>query len=85
VPIVAVEVSTDGGTTWHAADVAAPTLGPAAWQEWRSVWRAEPGQYELCCRATDAAGNQQPLESAWNLGGYANNVVHRIAVRVIGD
>ncbi len=25
---------------------------------------AEPGEYELCCRARDAAGNEQPLEPA---------------------
>jgi hypothetical protein len=82
-PIVEVGVSTDGGATWHAAEVGAPTLGPAAWMEWRYVWHAEPGDWELCCRTSDAAGNRQPLEPAWNLGGYANNVVHRIAVRVV--
>ena len=25
-------------------------------------WDAEPGEHELCCRATDAAGNAQPIE-----------------------
>ena len=41
-----------------------------------------PGEYELCCRATDEAGNTQPLEAPWNLGGYANNEPHRVPVRV---
>jgi hypothetical protein len=36
----------------------------------------------LCSRATDAAGNTQPLEAPWNLKGYANNAVERIAVVV---
>jgi hypothetical protein len=36
----------------------------------------------LCSRATDAAGNSQPLEPAWNLKGYANNAVERIPVTV---
>jgi sulfane dehydrogenase subunit SoxC len=80
--IVAVDVSTDGGVTWHAADVGARSLGPYAWQHWHSSWSAEPGDHELCCRATDDAGNQQPLDPQWNVGGFTNNAVHRLAVRV---
>ncbi len=46
-------------------------------------WQAsEPGRFELCCRARDEAGNEQPLESPWNVGGYANNAVQRLAVTV---
>ena len=75
-------MSDDGGRTWFDAEVDRPALGHAAWQEWRWRWRAEPGEHELCCRATDAAANQQPLHATWNLGGYANNAVHRVAVRV---
>jgi hypothetical protein len=36
----------------------------------------------LACRAADDAGNEQPLEPPWNVGGYANNAVHRIPVVV---
>ena len=36
------------------------------------------GEHELCCRAREAAGNEQPLEPSWNLGGYANNAVQCI-------
>ena len=45
----------------------------------------EPGDYELCVRATDAAGNAQPLDSTetWNQGGYGVNAVQRVAVRVV--
>jgi DMSO/TMAO reductase YedYZ molybdopterin-dependent catalytic subunit len=83
-PIREVEVSIDGGRSWLDAEIDQPTLGPSAWQEWRTRWQAEPGEYELCCRATDTEGNRQPLHAheTWNLGGYANNAVHRIAVRV---
>lgn len=83
-PISTVDVSVDGGRSWLDAEVDQPTLGPTAWQEWRAHWRAEPGEYELCCRASDTEGNRQPLHAneTWNVGGYANNAVHRIAVLV---
>ena len=80
-PIERVEVSTNGGTTWFDAE-----LGPAGsrwgWRRWTADWDAQPGQYVLCCRASDEAGHVQPLEPAWNVGGYANNAVHRVAVTV---
>jgi sulfane dehydrogenase subunit SoxC len=60
-----------------------PTLGEAAWQAWRHLWNASPGDHELCCRATDQAGNRQPLRPEWNTGGYLNNAVQRVSVEVI--
>jgi hypothetical protein len=33
-------------------------------------------------RATDTAGNVQPLEPLWNYEGNAQNSVQRVAVRV---
>ena len=81
-----------------AASSSAPTAGARgttpAWRSatastagarWSYDWDAgEPGDYELCVRATDGAGNAQPLDSAetWNQGGYAVNAVQRVAVRV---
>jgi sulfane dehydrogenase subunit SoxC len=72
-----VEVSTDGGATFAEAALG-PPLGDAAWRGWSLDWIAEPGEHELCSRATDAAGNSQPLDPPWNLKGYANNAVERI-------
>ena len=43
----------------------------------------EPGDHVLCCRARDEAGNAQPDEADWNVGGYANNGVQRVPVRVV--
>jgi hypothetical protein len=81
-PIERVEVSADGGRTWADAELGeAP--GRAAWRPWTWLWRAEsPGTHELCCRAHDGAGNAQPLDPPWNLGGYANNAVQRVVVHV---
>ncbi len=80
--VAAVQVSTDGGASWQPASVEPPALGDHAWQGWHHQWDAEPGEHELCCRAVDAAGNEQPLRAEWNLGGYANNAVHRVRVIV---
>jgi DMSO/TMAO reductase YedYZ molybdopterin-dependent catalytic subunit len=80
--IARVEVSTDGGESWAGAEIEPSTLGRWAWSRWRFVWDAKPGEYELCCRARDSAGNVQPLEPPWNMGGYANNAVQRVPVTV---
>jgi hypothetical protein len=80
-PIERVEVSTDGGASFADARLAEP-LGAAAWRGWSWDWDAEPGDYVLCSRATDGAGNAQPLSPPWNLKGYANNAVERILVTV---
>jgi sulfane dehydrogenase subunit SoxC len=79
--IVRVEVSDNGGTTWADATLE-PPLGEFAWRGWRFDWDPSPGEYELLCRATDAAGNEQPLEGRWNHGGYSNNAVQRVRVKV---
>ena len=77
-----VEVSTDGGASWSDARLG-DRRSAWAWRGWEWDWEPrEPGAYELCCRATDAAGNAQPLEAPWNLGGYANNSVQRVPVVV---
>jgi DMSO/TMAO reductase YedYZ molybdopterin-dependent catalytic subunit len=81
-PIERVEVSADGGSSWADATLGEPA-SPYAWTPWTFAWQAtEPGDHELCPRATDAAGNTQPLEQPWNLHGFANNMVQRVAVEV---
>jgi hypothetical protein len=80
-PITRVEVSADGGLTWADAELGAP-VSEYGWVGWQWLWDGVPGDHELCCRATDAAGNTQPSEPEWNLGGYCNNVVQRVRVTV---
>jgi sulfane dehydrogenase subunit SoxC len=80
--IVRVELSADGGSSWDDA-----TLGPAgdryAWRPWRWAWdAASPGRHVLCARATDAAGNTQPVHQRWNRQAMANNHVQRVPVVV---
>jgi DMSO/TMAO reductase YedYZ molybdopterin-dependent catalytic subunit len=78
--IARVEVSVDGGE-WTAADLGRPP-GPAAWAPWSWDWEAEEGEHELRVRATDTTGRSQPDAPPWNVGGYANNAVQRVAVTV---
>jgi DMSO/TMAO reductase YedYZ molybdopterin-dependent catalytic subunit len=83
-PVERVEFSADGGHTWADAALGEP-VGRYAWVRWSYEWDArEPGEYELCARATDASGNTQPTDEAeaWNQGGYGVNVVQRVAVIV---
>jgi len=78
-PVEHVEMGVDD--RWEAAELG-PELGPFAWRSWSWTWQAEPGNYTLCCRATDADGNQQPLEPFWNVQGMANNYVQTVPVTV---
>ena len=80
-PVERVEVSDDAGATWAEAELDPPE-GRWAWRGWRFRWNAQPGDYVLFSRARDEAGNEQPLEPAWNLGGYANNAVQTVRVTV---
>ena len=80
-PIERVEVYTDGCESFADARLDEP-LGDAAWRGWHYDWEATEGQHVLCSRATDAAGNAQPLSPPWNLKGYANNAVERISAVV---
>jgi DMSO/TMAO reductase YedYZ molybdopterin-dependent catalytic subunit len=80
--IVRVELSVDGGRTWADAQLD-PSIGERAWRGWSHAWDASrPGSYVISSRATDAAGNVQPLAPEWNGKGYVNNAVERIPVTV---
>jgi DMSO/TMAO reductase YedYZ molybdopterin-dependent catalytic subunit len=80
--ISSVHVSVDGGETWGEA-LLGQAEGRWAWRGWSFEWQAEPGRYELCCRTRDSAGNEQPVEPVWNVGGYSNNAVQRVPVTVV--
>jgi DMSO/TMAO reductase YedYZ molybdopterin-dependent catalytic subunit len=60
-PVREVSVSTDGGKVWTRATLDASVKG-RGWLRWSYAWTATPGEHVLLSRATDAAGNQQPLE-----------------------
>jgi sulfane dehydrogenase subunit SoxC len=82
-PITGVDVSIDGGATWHETTLSDEPASPYAWWSWTWTWDpSAPGDYELCCRARDGSGRIQPVEPPWNLHGFANNAVQRVPVTV---
>jgi DMSO/TMAO reductase YedYZ molybdopterin-dependent catalytic subunit len=79
-PVARVELGVNGA--WRDASLE-PAATSLAWQRWRADWDAAAGEHVLACRATDAAGNVQPLEPPWDVTGFGNNAVHSVAVRVV--
>jgi DMSO/TMAO reductase YedYZ molybdopterin-dependent catalytic subunit len=61
--IQSVEVSTDAGQTWQAAQVK-PGLSPDTWQLWRADVQVDRGTHEIRVRATDGLGHLQTREPA---------------------
>ncbi len=56
--IEAVEVSTDGGDSWTAAELSEPLPGDDVWRQWRHEYGAG-GRHEVIVRARDGDGNLQ--------------------------
>lgn len=61
--ITKVEVSADGGTTWHEAELQGPVL-PKAHTRFAMMWNWEGGEATLLSRATDETGYVQPTRAA---------------------
>ena len=91
--IVRVDLSIDGGVTWHEAELGegAEQHPSQAWA-W-TFWSAElplPSdtksgeRVQVICKATDAAYNTQPENAApiWNARGLNNNSWHRVSAVV---
>lgn len=82
-PVTLVEVSSDGGKTWQAADLK-PAESPWAWYHWSAKGSLASGNNVLMCRATDALGRTQPMDgnSRWNPRGYEWNGVDRVEISI---
>ena len=80
--VTKVDVSTDGGSTWTAAQLSEKSL-PYTWRLWKTEWRpVQTGFYTVMSRATDSAGRVQPIVSRWNPSGYLFNAIDRVGVVV---
>jgi DMSO/TMAO reductase YedYZ molybdopterin-dependent catalytic subunit len=82
VPVEKVELSFDGGRSWHAAELG-PLTDRFAWRRFTfTLAKPSVGEMEITARATDANARTQPMESVpWNPRGYLNNLCHRVRGR----
>jgi DMSO/TMAO reductase YedYZ molybdopterin-dependent catalytic subunit len=81
--IAKVEVSTDGGITWSAAQLSTDSK-PGMWVLWKYDWVApeKPGNYVLLSRATDVAGNRQAFAHDQDRETYMINFCLPISLQV---
>lgn len=81
--ILDVEVSTDGGESWHKAKRFQDQSQRYSWTFWNYVWKApHKGVYKIMSRARDSFGRIQPFNAIWNRKGYGYNAVYTITVNV---
>lgn len=81
--VTGIEVSVDGGESWHEAKFIGPDLGPYAWRQFVCPLELKPGKYEVTSRATNADGQTQPKERVENNRGYLNNSWHDHMLSII--
>ena len=74
-----VAVSIDGGKSWTPAKLG-KDLGKYSFREWTLPVKLPAGGYELKVRATNNAGDTQPMDPLWNPAGYLRNVVETVRV-----
>jgi hypothetical protein len=80
---VNVEVSFDGGVTWHQPEQRGRHL-VGAWARWHVNWvPRRPGPHVLMARATDETGATQPLVTPRHPLGYDFDAVVRHPVQVV--
>jgi DMSO/TMAO reductase YedYZ molybdopterin-dependent catalytic subunit len=81
--VARVDVSTDGGESWHGAELIGPRA-PYSWALWEYLWEvAEPGRYTLLARATSSSGQVQPSRHDPLWGGYLIHHTRPNAVQVL--
>ncbi|XP_012696563.1 sulfite oxidase, mitochondrial [Clupea harengus] len=98
--VVRVDVTVDGGKTWHIAQLEnsekgqkpAPSPPPGqawAWKLWEATvpLPAEAQELEIMCKAVDNSYNTQPdtVGPIWNLRGVLSNAWHRVKVNINED
>src|SRR5882762_2751892 len=80
--VVTVELTTDGGLTWAAANFLDP-IQPHAWRRWSYDWKTpdQPGRCILMSQAKNAAGESQPDKPDPRYYSYV--VHHTLPIEVI--
>ncbi|HET7826476.1 MAG TPA: molybdopterin-dependent oxidoreductase [Anaeromyxobacter sp.] len=76
-----VEVSTDGGRSWRAAELG-KDLGRFSFRQWTYAFAPDKKGSVVMSRATNRAGATQTFELIANPAGYHHNVVQRVELHV---
>ena len=80
--IAKVEISTDGGKTWDAAQIFS-NPSPYVWSFWKYVWKSPAkGKHALQARATDGAGRLQTSQRSFDEFPDGSTGYHTIDVTV---
>lgn len=80
--ITKVEISTDGGSSWTAAQLG-KDQAKYAWRLWSCNWKpSRSREYVILSRATDSQGRVQPDAAVWNPSGYLYNAYDQVKVYV---
>jgi molybdenum-dependent oxidoreductase-like protein len=75
-----VDISSDGGKTWHAAHLGRDE-GKYSFRQWQTRFMpAKKGDYTLMARCTYTADEVQPNEPNWNPAGFMRNVIESTPV-----
>ncbi|MCU1328039.1 MAG: hypothetical protein JWN34_3409 [Bryobacterales bacterium] len=80
-PVTKVEISADAGKTWAAAKLSS-NPSKYGFRRFSHQWKATEGQHTLISRATNEAGQMQPVEPEWNPSGYLYNAAQPRAIVV---
>ena len=77
-----VDISTDGGSSWHQASLK-QDYGRFSWRQWQYDLKPDRlGPYQIMVRATSLSGSSQPTEAIPNPSGYHHNAVQKITIQL---
>ena len=78
-----VAISTDGGESWHEAELGRD-VGRFAFRVFRFAFiPPQPGRYRIMARASNNLGETQAGELIFNAAGYHNNVPRPLTVKAV--
>jgi len=77
-----VQVSADGGGSWHDATLG-EGMGRYAWRQWHAtISPSATGHLVLIARAVTSTGTTQPLGEVRNERGYENNAARPVRIEI---
>lgn len=79
--VKAVELSADNGASWLPVQLG-PDHGRWAFRRFTGALALPPGKHSILARATNSAGESQPLRQNWNPSGYNRAGIDAVTVEI---